>query len=60
MDKQVELKLLMEQRKKSVADIAKLLDRSESTVRMWRSKGGKRPIPDAQLKLLKFLLDCEF
>lgn len=60
MDKRERLHYLMTHYKKTVADIADLLDRSESTIRMWRSKGGKRPIPDTQLRLLELLLDSDF
>ena len=51
----IPLKILMAEHDLSCPDVAEILDRSESTVREWTSKGGA-DIPSHSLELLEYKL----
>lgn len=54
-----ELHALMNQFDLSVDDVARILERTTTTVRIWRVKKTQRPIPRDALELLRLKLTHE-
>lgn len=50
------LREIMAEKKLSADDVARLLNRTANTVRIWRCKDQRRIIPDHSLALLEALL----
>lgn len=53
-----ELKQLMSDYSASIQDVAHILNRSEQTVKNWRSKSSDSVPPKNELRLLKFELEA--
>lgn len=53
-----ELKQLMADYSASIKDVAQILDRSEQTVKNWRSSSSDSIPPKNELRLLKFELEA--
>lgn len=55
-ERTLRLRELMKKYSLSVADVAEMTGRSESTVHIWRSSGENRVIPQQTLELLELKL----
>ena len=53
------LRELMRSHQLTAADVAKILGRSVSTVRIWRCKNSSRIIPETALRLLELELSAK-